>query len=413
MRFDSILLHGKLKRSYAGGATLPPISQVNAFRYNSAEELEAVFNHKSSGFAYTRIGNPSINEFELRVQELEGGVGAVATSSGMAAITNTILNITASGEEIIMAKELYGGTIDLIKDLEKLGISVKRVDSLTREAVQPLINDKTRLIFGEFVSNPSQKVVNIPEISAVAHENGIPLVIDATTVTPYSANPLKLGADIVIHSSSKYINGSGDAISGIIVYGGKFKWDFDKFTALSEFRKFGPMAFLVRLRTDLWENMGSCLAPMNAYLNVIGIETLALRMERINKNAAKLASALESEDVEVNHLSLETHPYHYLCEELLGGNGGGIMTIRAGSKEKAYSIINNLKIPCIASNIGDVRTLVLHPASTIFNECSVEEREAAGVYDDTIRISVGIEDADDLIEDFIQAINISNGGKEE
>lgn len=406
MNFNTILLHGKIRKTFADGATLPPIFQVNAYRYGSAEELAAVFDHKKSGFAYTRIGNPSVTEFETRIQQIEGGVGAVATSSGMAAISNTILNIARSGEEIIMASDLYGGTLELIKDLELLGIKVHKVKSITEEEILPYINEKTRLVYGEFVSNPSLKVVDIPKISKFVHGHGIPLVIDSTTVTPYAANPLKLGADIVVHSSSKYINGSGSAISGVIVYGGNFKWDFDKFSALSEYRKYGPMAFIVRLRTDLWQNFGGCMAPMNAFLNVVGVETLGLRMQRINQNAAALAVELSSRGIDVNYLSLETHPYHTLCEELLGGNGGGILTLRAGSKEKAYKVINNLNIPCIASNIGDVRTLVLHPASTIFGNCSVEEREAAGVYEDTIRVSVGIEDIDDLVQDFVQAFDI-------
>lgn len=405
MNFNTILLHGKTRRNYAAGATLPPIAQSNAFRYESAEEIAAVFANRKPGFAYTRIGNPSITDFETRVQEIEGGAGAVATSSGMAAITNTILNITNAGEEIIMASDLYGGTLDLMKDLEGLGIKVHKVKNFSEEELLPLLNDKTRLIFAEFVSNPSLMVVDIPAISKIAHEHGVPLVIDSTTVTPYAAQPLKLGADIVIHSSSKYINGTGNAISGVIVYNGKFKWDFDRFSALSEYKKYGTMAFLVRLRKDLWENLGSCIAPINAFLNVLGIETLGLRMQRINYNADRLAKALYAKGIDVNYLTLENNPYHGLCEELLGGNGGGIMTLRAGSKEKAFQVINSLKIPCIASNIGDVRTLVLHPSTTIFSKCTIEEREAAGVYEDTIRVSIGIEDADDLIEDFIQAFD--------
>lgn len=406
-RFNTKLLHGSNSK-YGQREILPPIAQVTAFEYESMEELEKVFAHKSMGYAYTRIGNPTLAAFEQKINSLEGGIGAVSCSSGMAAVTSTILAICDSGSEIIAASGLYGGTIDLFHDLEKLGIHTRFADKLTSENIEKLITDRTRAVFGEVISNPSLRVLDIPKISAVTHEAGIPFIVDSTTATPFLIRPLELGADIVVHSTSKYINGGGNAIGGIIVDGGKFSWNFDKNTALSEFKKYGKMAFLLRLRTDLWENFGGCMAPMNAFLSFTGVETLGLRMERICENADALAKALEKEsDIEVNYLTLDSHPYHELAERMLSGYGGGILNFRAGSKERAFKIINSLKYAKIASNIGDIRTLVIHPASTLYIRSGKTEMEAAGVFDDTVRVSVGIEDKNDLIEDFVNAVRVS------
>lgn len=405
MLFNTRLLHGKSTQGFEQGQTLPPISQVSAFRYESMEDLEKVFAHKKMGFAYTRIGNPTLGAFERRISELEGGTGAISCSSGMSAISSAILAICESGDEIIAGSGLYGGTIGLLHDLEKLGIHTLYADELTGDSVRSLVNERTRLVFAELISNPSLKVVPVTEVAAAAHEAKIPFFIDSTTATPYIARPLTLGADVVIHSTSKYLNGGGNSIGGIIVDGGKFKWDFNKHTALCEYRKYGPMAFSVRLRTDIWENLGGCMAPANAFLNYIGTDTLGLRMERICENADKLAHAIDKlPDIEVNYLTLPQHPYHKYVDSQLGGYGGGILSFRVGSKERAFAVINSLKYAYIASNIGDIRTLVIHPASTLYVQASREETEAAGVYDDTIRVSVGIEDAEDLIYDFTQAI---------
>lgn len=408
MEFNTRLLHGKSITNNPSREILPPISQVTAFRYESMEELEKVFQHKSMGYAYSRIGNPSVTSFEQRINELEHGVGAVCCSSGMSAITTALLAVCESGDEIIAASGLYGGTINLLHDIEKLGIHTRFASSMTPEEIKSLINEKTRVIFGELISNPALRVLNIPDISRVAREAGVPLFVDSTTATPYIAKPLTLGADVVIHSTSKYINGGGNAIGGVIVDGGSFKWDFEKHKSLDGFKKYGKLAFQVRLRTDIWENMGGCMAPMNAFLNCIGLDTLGLRMERICENADKLAKALDRlPDIEVNYLTLPGHPYHKYVESQLNGYGGGILNFRAGSKERAFKIINSLKYAMIASNIGDIRTLVIHPASTLYIHLGKEEMEAAGVYEDTIRVSVGIEDASDLTDDFVRAVQES------
>lgn len=405
MEFSTKLLHGKSVKRFQDGATLPPITQVSAFSYESAEDLEKVFANKAPGFAYTRIGNPTVDAFEKRICELEGGLAATACSSGMSAITATLLNILQSGDEIIAGAGLFGGTIDLFRDLEAFGIKTKFVAHVSVSEIEDLISDKTKAIFGEVIGNPGLDVMDIQAVSKLAHENRIPLIVDATTATPYLINSIRYGADIVIHSSSKYINGSGNSVSGIIIDSGKFIWDPEKFPTLAKYKKFGNFAFSAGLRNGIWRNTGGCLAPMNAYLNIIGLETLGLRMQRICDNALALSKALkEIVGVSVNYPGLENNPYYPLVHSQLGGKGGGIVTLRVGSKERAYKLMNSLKYALKATNIGDTKTLVIHPASTIYLHSTEDERMGAGVYEDTLRISVGIEDAVDLIEDFTEAI---------
>ena len=406
MEFSTKILHGKSVKPFQDGATLPPISQVSAFSYETAEQLEKVFAGRAPGFAYTRISNPTVDAFEKRICELEGGFAATACSSGMAAITAALLNILQTGDEIIAGAGLFGGTIDLFRDLEAFGIKTRFVAHISAAEIKALITEKTKAIFGELIGNPGLDVMDVTSVASLAHENHIPLIVDATTATPYLINSLAHGADIVIHSSSKYINGSGNSVSGVIVDGGKFYWDPLKFPKLAPFSKFGHLAFSAGLRNSVWRNIGGCLSPMNAYQNIIGIETLALRMHRICDNALALANALKKiEGIVVNYPGLEDNPYHALVQKQLGGKGGGIVTLRVGSKERAYALINSLKYAFKATNIGDTKTLVIHPASTIYLHSTKEQRINAGVYEDTVRISVGIEDAVDLIEDFTQAIN--------
>lgn len=406
MEFSTKILHGKSAKRFQDGATLPPISQVSAFSYESAEELEKVFSNKASGFAYTRIGNPTVDAFEKRMCELEGGLAATACSSGMAAVTSALLNILRAGDEVIAGSGLFGGTIDLFRDLQALGIKTRFVTHMTVDEIEKNITERTKVIFGEIIGNPGLDVMDIQSVATLSHANKIPLIVDATTSTPYLINSIQHGADIVIHSSSKYINGSGNSVSGIIVDSGNFSWDFDKYPNLSEYKKFGRFAFSAGLRNGIWRNMGGCLSPMNAYLNMIGLETLALRMQRICDNALALSKALEEiQGVSVNYPGLESSPYYPLIQKQFGGRGGGIVTLRVGSKQRAYKLINSLKYALKATNIGDTKTLVIHPASTIYLHSNDEQRINAGVFDDTIRISIGIEDAVDLIEDFTNAIN--------
>lgn len=405
MDFNTKLIHGSFEPEKSTGSTLTPIYQVSAFAQNSAEQLEKVFNNKAPGFAYTRISNPTVASFENRVNSLEKGIGAVACSSGMAAVTMSLLNILRAGDEVIAASGLFGGTIDLFGDLEAFGIKTRFVDHVTPEEIAPLLNDKTRAVFAELIGNPNLEIVDLKAVSELVHSHGVPLLIDSTTATPYLINPFDFGADIVIHSTSKYFNGGGNSISGVIIDSGNFKWDTEKYLGLEEYKKFGKFAYLAKLRNGIWRNVGGCLAPMNAFMNSVGMETLGLRMERSCANSLALAKFFEKNGkVTVNYPALESSPYYSLCKSQLKGLGGAIITIRAGSKEKAFKLINGLKLATNATNIGDVRTLVIHPASTIYTHSSVQQQINAGVYEDTIRISVGIEDIADLTEDFRQSI---------
>ncbi len=405
MEFNTRLLHGKAVKKYADGATLPQISQVSAFQYDSAEEQDKVFHHKAAGFAYSRVANPTVAAFEQRINEVEGGNAAIACSSGMFAITLSLLNMLCAGDEIIAGGGLYGGSIDLFEDLTKFGIVTRYVNHMTAEEIEPLFNERTRVVYGEVLSNPSLEIMDVRAVSELAHAHGVPLIVDSTTATPFLVNPIGLGADVVVHSTTKYINGSGNSIGGVIIDSARFTWDFDRFQALDGYRQFGNLAYTIRLRTDIWENMGGCMAPMTAFLNVVGLETMGLRMERICDNAAKLAAALrEIPGVTVNHPTLPGCAGYELAQSELGGRGGGILTFRVGSKERAYAVIDRLKYAVRATSLGDTRTLVIHPYSTLYIRSTEEQRWAAGVYDDLIRVSVGIEDAADLIEDFREAI---------
>ncbi len=405
MRFNTSLLHAGLEKENRG-ATLTPIYQNSAFEQESAADLEGIFENKRPGYCYSRVGNPTVAAFENRISRLEGGIASIACASGMAALTNACLGILQSGDEIVASSSLYGGSIDLFHDIEAFGIKTRYVKSNDFEGFEKAISENTKLIFAETIGNPCLDVTDIRGLAELAHGHGIPLIIDNTTATNYLIRPIEEGADIVINSSSKYINGSSNSISGILTDSGRFKWDFERYPGLKDYRKFGPMAYIAKLRNSLFRNTGACLAPMNAYLNMIGLETLGLRMERQCKNAYELADWLEKSypELTVNYPGLKSSPWHEIAEKELKNGYGAILTIRAGSKEKAFALIDRLKLPYTLSNVGDTKTLVLHPSSTISLHSTQEEKENAGVYEDLIRVSVGIEDIEDLKEDFAQAI---------
>lgn len=406
MEFNTALLHGDFLGDKNTGSTVTPIYQSSAFCHSSAEELEKIFHNQAPGFSYTRISNPTIDAFEKRMTALEGGIASVACASGMAALFNAFCNILQAGDEIVSSASLYGGSIDLFRDLEAFGITTRYVENNNWEQFEAATNEHTRLYFAETIGNPRLDVTDIRTLSEIAHKHGVPLIIDNTVATAYLVKPLEQGADIVMNSTSKYINGNSDAISGVITDSGKFKWDTDKYPGMKDFKKFGPYAYTAKLRNGLFRNTGACLAPQNAFLNIIGIETLGLRMERICYNAIKLAEFFQNEysDITVSYPGLESSKWHDIAVSQLKNGFGGIITIRTGSKERAFKIMNALKLPLIISNIGDTKTLVIHPESTLNVHSTEEEKVTAGVFDDLIRISVGIEDIKDLIEDFRQAI---------
>ncbi len=402
--FNTDLLHGTVNND-PYGATHTPIYQSSAFCHETAEDLEKIFNNKAFGFSYTRINNPTVESFEKKMTRLEKGIASVACASGMAALCNAMLNILREGDEIVASAGLYGGTVELFEDFEAYGIKTVYVTENKTEAYESEITEKTRLIFAESIGNPALDVTDIKALADMSHRHGVPLIIDNTVATPYLVRPIELGADIVVHSSSKYINGNSDAISGVIVWSGKFSWDSARYPGLAPYRKFGPMAYVAKLRNGLFRSFGACLAPQNAFLNNLGLETLGLRMERQCDNALKLATYLDElgEGLTVDYPGLESSPYHKLAERQFRGRYGAILTICVGSRERAFQLINSLKIPLILSNIGDTKTLVLHPASTIAAHLTEEERRQSGVYEDQIRVSTGIEDIEDLKQDFLQA----------
>lgn len=405
MRFNTALLHsGKMGDEHTG-ATLTPVCQSSAFYQSSAEQHEKLFHNKANGFSYTRINNPTIVAFEERMTALEGGLASIACSSGMAAITNALLNIVNAGQEIIAGTSLYGGSIDVFHDFEAFGIKTVFVDVSDEQAVEAAVTDRTRVIFAETVGNPKLDVVDIKKLADIAHRHGLPLVMDNTVATAYLVQPLALGADIVVNSTSKYINGSSNSISGVLTDSGRFKWDKERYPGMAEYARFGKFAYTAKLRNGLFRNTGACMAPQTAFYNLIGMETLGIRMERVCANALALAQFLEKQPgITVNYPGLADSRWHAIAEKQLERGYGGILTIRVGSKERAFALMNALTIPKIVSNIGDTKTLIIHPESTLNAHSTEEEKADAGVYDDLIRISAGIEDVEDLIEDFTQAL---------
>ncbi len=410
MKFNTSLLHGNIESEKRSGATITPIYQSSAFEQESAEKLEKIFLNIAPGFSYTRINNPTIESFEQRISLLEGGVSTVACASGMAAIFNAMMNVLKSGDEIISSAAIFGGTIGLFKDLDAFGIRTVYVKEVTVEEIEKNVNENTKIIFAETIGNPKLDVLDIQAIAKFSKERNILFIVDNTVSTAYLVKPIELGANVVINSSSKYINGSGNSISGVITDSGKFAWKEERYPGIAPYKKMGPFAYTAKLRETLFRNTGACLSPFNAYLTSLGLETMGLRMERACDNAFKLAKWFEREDklVSVNYPGLESSPYHDIAKKQFVNGYGAMVTIRAGSKEKAFSIINHLKYALKVSNIGDTKTLVIHPASTIYSHSTTQEKLNAGVYEDLIRISVGIENIEDLIADFEQAIKESN-----
>ncbi len=410
MRFNTALLHGDFRGDKNTGATQTPIYQSSAFEHASAETLEKIFNNMAPGFSYSRISNPTIEAFEKRMTVLEGGVASVACSSGMAAITNAFTNILQSGDEIVCSASLYGGSIDLFRDLESFGIKTHYVNNNDVEQFKAATNENTKLYFAETIGNPRLDVTDIRLIADEAHRAGVPFIVDNTVATAYLIKPIEYGADIVVNSTSKYVNGNSNSISGVITDSGNFKWDIIKYPGMKDFKKYGPYAYTAKLRNGIYRNTGACLSPQNAFYNILGMETLGIRMERVCSNAMILAKYLNDnyDNLSVNYPGLENSEFYDIAKKELNNGFGGIITIRTGSKEKAFKFINALKIPLNVSNIGDTKTLVIHPSSTISAHSTEEEKKIAGVYDDLVRISVGIEDVQDLIEDFTQALEAAN-----
>lgn len=411
MHMDTKLLHGGYAPEETTGATALPVFQSTSFAYKSAEELEAVFAGRDAGFVYSRINNPTLDRFERRMTALEDGLASVSCASGMAAISTTVLALAGAGDEIVSGNSIFGGTYSLFAHtLDRYGITTRFVETTDVEAYRKAINDRTRLIFVETIGNPKLDVPDIAAIAELAKEHGIVLAVDNTVTTPVLCRPKNLGADIVIHSTSKYINGHGNAIGGIIVDCGTFDWASSRYAHLKPFHeRVRHFAFVASLRNRVHRDLGCCFSPFNAFLMSIGMESLAVRMERHCSNARQVAEFLgRDKRVEsVRYPGLTGHPDHATAKRQYDGRYGALLTVALGTKERCFSFINALQRAQNLANLGDAKTLVIHPASTFCRDANEKERRAMGVTDDLVRFSIGIEHADDILEDIDQALNQS------
>jgi O-acetylhomoserine (thiol)-lyase len=418
---ETLALHAGQKPDPTTGSRAVPVYQTTSYCFKDTEHAANLFALKEFGNIYTRLMNPTTDVLERRLAALEGGVGGLCFSSGMAAITAGILNICKSGQHIVSSSSLYGGTVTLFSQtFPKLGIEVSFVDPAKPESFADAIKDNTRLIYIETIGNPKNDILEYEKIAEIAHENGVPVICDNTVTTPILFRPIEYGIDIVVHSCTKFIGGHGTSIGGAIVDSGKFDWTNGKYPELTEpdpsyhgvkyVESFGELAYIIKARTQLLRSMGGCMSPFNAFLFLQGLETLHLRMPRHCENALKLASWLEKHPSVswVNYPGLKSHPDYKLAQKYLPKGQGAILGFGIkGGKKAGIKFINNVKLASHLANIGDSKTLVIHPASTTHQQLSEKEQLAAGVTADYIRVSVGTEHIDDIIADFEQALEKS------
>lgn len=403
------------------GARAVPIYQTTAYNFQDTQHAADLFSLKANGYIYTRISNPTTDVLEKRIAALEGGIGAIAFASGQAAILSAILNILEVGDEIVSSASLYGGTYNLFAyNLPRLGIKVKFVDASNLENFAAAITEKTKLVYAEALGNPSGDVLDVEAVAKIAHANGLPLMVDATFVTPYLLKPIDFGADIVIHSATKFLGGHGVAMGGIVVDAGKFDWNSAKFPLLSQpdpsyqginyAADIGAAAFITRLRVQILRDFGATISPFNAFLILLGIETLPLRMQKHVENALEIAQYLQKNPAVswVNYSSLPNSEQKTKADKYLSKGAGSIFTFGIkGGLEAGRKFINSLKLISLLANVGDAKTLVIHPASTTHSQLTPEQLKSSGVQEDLIRLSVGIEDVADIIADLQQALEKS------
>ena len=408
MKPDTSSIHGGFAGDNNSGATAVPIYQTVSYAYKTAQELADVFDGKAPGYIYTRIANPTTSALEARLCELEDGIGCIATSSGMAAIASVVMGLVRTGDEIVAAAGIFGGTVSLFKNtLGRFGIKTNLIEASDTKQFARTVNKKTKLIFVETIGNPQMDVPDIPAITQIAHQANIPLIVDNTVTTPALFKPGDFGADIIIHSTSKFINGHGTAIGGVIIDTGNYDWANGPFEDIKELtQKVRQLAFLAHLRNLIYRDLGGCPAPMNSFLMLQGLETLSGRMAKHCENAEKLAKYLQDHPKVcwVNYPGLASSKFRSRVVKLFGGRGGGLLTFGLGNKQNAFRFIDSVKLAKNLANLGDAKTLVIHPSSTIFHEFSLEEQRQMGVTEDIIRVSAGIEDFEDIKNDFEQAI---------
>ncbi len=417
-RFDTIAVHGGHSGDPATKSRAVPIYQTTSYKFDNVDHAARLFALEEFGNIYTRINNPTTDVFEQRVAQLEGGAAALAVASGQAANIYAVLNIAKSGDHLIASNSLYGGTYNALEHtLPRFGVRTSFVDIGSPEAIRAAITAQTKAIYAETIGNPKIDVLDIGAVAAVAHEHGIPLIVDNTLATPYLVRPIEHGADVVVHSATKFIGGHGTAIGGVIVDGGTFDWAasgrFADFTSpdpsyhgIEYVKAFGNLAYVIKARVQLLRDVGAALSPFNAWLLLQGLETLGLRVQRHCENAQTVATFLQShpkvESVEYPGLSM--HASFEKARRYLGGRGGAILTFRiSGDRDAAKRFIDSLQLFSLLANVGDTKSLVIHPATTTHQQLSPQEQAFNGVDGATIRLSVGIEDAADILADLEQA----------
>lgn len=418
--FATRCLHAGHSPDKASLARAVPIYQSTSFVFENSDHAAALFALQQFGNIYTRIMNPTTGVFEERVASLEGGVAALATASGQSAQFLAISSLMGPGDELVASSTLYGGTYTQFDvSFRRLGIDVKFVEPDDPENFRKAITPKTRAIYGETIANPRMNILDIEKVAGIAHEAGIPLVIDNTMASPYLCRPIEHGADIVLHSATKFLGGHGTSIGGIIVDSGKFKWN-EKFPAITQpspgyhgmvfSEVFGPIAFIIKARVEGLRDFGPCVSPFNSFLFIQGIETLNLRMDRHSRNAQAVAEFLESHSAVtwVKYPGLKSSPYRELAQKYLPKGSGAILTFGIkGGLEAGRKFIDNCKLLSHLANLGDAKSLVIHPASTTHQQLTDEQQLEAGITKDMIRVSVGIEEADDIVWDLDQALAAS------
>jgi O-acetylhomoserine (thiol)-lyase len=423
--FETLSLHAGQHPDPVTGSRAVPIYQTTSYMFQDAEHAAALFNLERAGHIYTRISNPTTGVLEERLAALEGGVGAICTASGMAAMHLAIATLLNAGDHIVASTSLYGGTINLLTHtLPRFGITTSFVGPRDHAGLRRAIGPRTRLLIAETIGNPGLEVLDIPEVADIAHAAGIPLLIDNTFATPYLSQPIELGADLVMNSITKWIGGHGVAIGGVIVDGGRFDWSssgkFPNLTApyagyhgIVFAEEFGPSAFIMRARAEGLRDFGACLSPTNAFYLLQGVETLALRMQRHLENTAVVLEFLnKSQAVDwVLHPSLDTHPDYPLAKRLLPRGAGSIISFGIkGGRTAGRKFIEALRLASHLANVGDAKTLVIHPASTTHQQMDAAQLKAAGIGEELVRLSVGIEAANDILDDLAQALRASQKG---
>ncbi|MFP5200958.1 MULTISPECIES: homocysteine synthase [Bacillus] len=421
-RLETKAIHAGQELDSATYSRAVPIYQTSSFGFRDSEHAANLFGLQEPGNIYSRIMNPTNDVFEKRIAELEGGIGALAVSSGQAATTYSILNIAGAGDEIVSSSSLYGGTYNLFAHtLKKLGITVKFVDSSNLEELEAAITDKTKAVYAESIGNPKGDILHIEAISAIAHKHHIPLIVDNTLASPYLLRPIEFGADIVVHSATKFIGGHGTSIGGVIVDSGRFPWtDSDKFKGLTEpdpsyhgltyTEAIGEAAYITKARVQLLRDLGAALSPFNSFLLLQGLETLHLRLERHSENALKTAQFLQDHPLVdwVSYPGLESHESYELAQTYLPKGQGAILTFGIkGGREAGKKLIDSVKLFSHLANVGDSKSLIIHPASTTHQQLSEAEQKATGVTPELIRLSVGTEAIEDILADLEQAITKS------